>query len=450
MKNIRISRNPAALLLALLLLGLAACRTAPDPAPSSQSSPDPAERPTVTVCMDLDVGAEETYSSSSLLNDVIEDYAPEFKESYKLEIDSVPGSGPNREPALDHIRVELMSGGGADLYLCRTPRAAKPDLIPPRERQIGLFQYPKALMERNMFLPLDDYIKNAKYMEWDKLYPQIMEAGKNGKGQLILPIGWSMDFVCFDPESYTPTANLPMTFEEMLQSDDPGIREALSISNFWDSLGTVADYENDVPCFTEEELLTHLEATRENLERRTPELEKSLGHHRSVNFGRINAGLFCQYYQDSVLIPLYNRQGGATAFITSFGAVNINTDVPEGAFEVLELLLSKEVQKDSELLSYDRGAPVHMELLRSNKKGRVLAPFDLPDGTYKDRWGLNDHNYDQLQELVKQITVVDFPTPVHHELQELWMPYQEAQTQEEREKLVHDAYRTITMMLAES
>lgn len=440
------------ILLALLLLGLAACQTAPDPAPSAQSSPDPAERPTVTVCLDLDIGAEATRASvyDSLLNDIISDYAPEFKESYKLDIETVPGSGPNREPALDHVRIELMSGGGADLYLCDSPRAADPDLSPPRERQVGLFQYPKALMQRRMFLPLDDYIKNAKYMEWDKLYPQIMEAGRNDEGQQILPIGWSMDFVCFDPESYTPTADLPMTFDEMPQSGDPGIREALSISNFWDSLGTVADYESDAPSFTEEELLAHLEGIRENRERRTPELEKSLGLHRSINFGRIGAELFCQYDPDNVLIPLYNRQGGATAYITSFGAVNINTDVPEGAFEVLDLLLSKEVQKDSELLSCDRGAPVHMELLRSNKKERVFAPFPGDDGAYIDYWGLNDHNYGQLQELVKQITVVDFPTPVHHELQELWLPYQQAETQEEREKLVHDTYRTITMMLAES
>ena len=123
---------------------------------------------------------------------------------------------------------------------------------------------------------------------------------------------------------------------------------------------------------------------------------------------------------------------------------------PEAAFQILDLLLSKDVQKDSELLTYDYGAPVHMDLLKSNKRERVLAPFDLPDGAHKERWGLNDHNYDQLQALIKQITVVDFPTPVHHELQELWLPYQQAQTQEEREKLVHDAYRTITMMLAES
>lgn len=436
-----------ALTFALLLLTLSACQTAPDPAPSSQSSPDPAERPTVTVCMDLDVGAEDTYSSSSLLNDVIEDYAPEFKESYKLEIDSLPGSGPNREPALDHIRVELMSGGGADLYLCDTPGT---NSFNKDRRQTGLFQYPKALMQRRMFLPLDDYIQNAQYMEWDKLYPEIMEAGKNEDGQQILPLGWCMHFTHISTESYTPTVDLPMTFDEMLQSDDPGVIYAANMTFFPDSLGAVADYDNDKPAFTEEELHNHLDGLIKNQDRRTVELEESLGRPGIAWFSRMNSSHFTQYDPDSTIIPTYNRDGGATAFVTSFGAVNINAKHPEGAFQILDLLLSKDVQKDSELLSYDYGAPVHMELLKSNKRERVLAPFDLPDGAHKERWGLNEHNYGQLQELVKQITVVDFPTPVHHELQELWLPYQQAETQEEREKLVHDAYRTITMMLAES
>lgn len=452
-------RNPnlkksLALILALLMLGLCGCKSAPDsstaPEPSSsQSSSKPAVtdiRTTVTICMDMDLGSEADHSS--LLMDIINDFAPELKDNYKFEIESVPGAGVGRESALDHIRVEMMAGGGADLFLCQSPSAADPDLMLPR--QTGLFQYPKALMQRNMFLPLDEYIENAIYLEWDKLYPEIMAAGKNEKGQLILPISWTMNFNRFDAQSYTPTVDLPMTFDEMLESEDPGILEAAWTSDVTKSLGAVADYENETPAFTKEELLSQLEGLMENSQHRTMERYESLGSPGIAYFGRINASHFSQYDADSVLIPTYNREGGVTASITSFGAVNINAKEPEGAFRVLELLLSKLVQQDAELLSWEYGAPVHMDLLQSKEK--VNAPFEPRGGNGQTvpRWGLTDYNYDRLQELIKEINVVDFVTPVHHELQELYRPYEQAGTQEEREKLVDDAYRRITMMLAES
>ena len=45
---------------------------------------------------------------------------------------------------------------------------------------------------------------------------------------------------------------------------------------------------------------------------------------------------------------------------------------------------------------------------------------------------------------------MDFFTPVHYELSDLYMAYMQAETKEEREKLVAEAYKNIDMMLAES
>lgn len=442
-------KNYLALTLAALMLALAGCGgkdPAPAPSPaepsSSSASVTVTEKPTLTVCMDMDIGYGGSIYASKLA-DTLKDCAPEFKENYKLSVEPIPGDGPNRESTMDHIRVEMLAGAGPDLFICRSPLSAYPDL--GRERQVGLFQYPKALMERNMFLPLDDYIENAAHMEWDKLYPQIMEAGRNEKGQLILPIGWTMDFTAIDKEVYSLPDNLPITFDEMLASDDPGIIASVSWDSVCAGLGEVADYEKDEPAFTQEELTAHLEGQREHMELRTAELSDSLNMPKPCIFSRINASHFSQVTPDSVIIPQYNRQGGATAYITCFGAVNINAEQPDAAFLVLDALLSKEAQQLSELLSYDRGAPVHMELLRD----KVFAPFTYNNRDYQ-RWYLSEFNFDQLQELIKQINVVDFPTPVHHELSELYRPYMEAETQQEREKLVSDAYSRIRMMLAES
>lgn len=430
--------------LAALMLAFTGCGKGPAPSSGEPNSDSVTvkEKPTLTVCMDMDIGSQG--SCSSKLANLLKDCAPEFKENYKLSVEPIPGDGPNRESAIDHIRVEMLAGKGPDLFICQSPRAANPD-FGRKQREVGLFQYPRALMERNMFLPLDDYIENAAHMEWDKLYPQIMEAGRNEHGQLILPIGWTMSFTAIDNEIYSLPDDLPMTFDEMLASDDPGIIMSVFNGTFGDSLGEVADYEKDEPAFTQEELASHLEGLRKNLELRTAELSDSLNMPMPANFSRINASHFSQATPDSVIIPQYNRQGGATAYITCFGAVNINAEQPDAAFLVLDALLSKDAQQLSELLSFDRGAPVHMELLQD----KVSVPFTYNNRDYQ-RWYLSEYNYGQLQELIRQINVVDFPSPVHHELSELYRPYMDAETQEEREKLVSDAYSRIRMMLAES
>lgn len=438
MKNIRIFKRLTITLMAALLLALAGCKGGGESSgsgePDGSQQSDRAEKPTLTVCMDL--GYDQTPEK---LQDIVREYAPEFKDSYKLKIEPIPDG--NRDASMDRIRVEMMAGKGPDLFLCMNPQATI--FFPSTEKQ-ALFQYPKALMKRHMFLPLDDYIENAKYMEWDKLYPEIMAAGKNDDGQQILPISWMMNFTGIPAESYELPDDIPMTFEEMLESDDPGIIAATRSFNYCDSLGQLADYEHDAPAFTIEELTAHLEGLSENRKLRTKEFLESLDMPKSMEFSRHNFTQ-SQGSQEYVLIPQYNRQGGATAYISTFGAVNINSKVPEAAFEILDLLLSKDVQKLSDLLMYDPGAPVHMELPR--KKVRIETESG---GKFYKNWSISEHNDQQLQTLIKQINAVDFFTPVHYELSELYSSYMQAETKEEREKLVAEAYKNIDMMLAES
>ena len=179
MKNIRIFKRLTITLMAALLLALAGCKGGGESSgsgePDGSQQSDRAEKPTLTVCMDL--GYDQTPEK---LQDIVREYAPEFKDSYKLKIE--PILDVNRDASLGRIRVEMMAGKGPDLFLCMNPQATI--FFPSTEKQ-ALFQYPKALMKRHMFLPLDDYIENAKYMEWDKLYPEIMAAGKNDDGQQI-------------------------------------------------------------------------------------------------------------------------------------------------------------------------------------------------------------------------------------------------------------------------
>lgn len=443
MKHVHIFLKAMAALLALSLLW--GCKSGVEERFSSTEKGNQEDRPTLTVCMDMDIGGEQD-SSASLIT-LLRSAVPELMGDFHVEVQSIPGMGTERETALTHMRIEALADQGPDLFLCRSPRARM--RVFNEEPEEGLFRYPKALMDRKMFLPLDEYMEGAGLMEWDKLYPQIMEAGRSEEGQVILPLGWRVNVTLVKSEDCTLTETLPMTFEQMLESEDPVILRACWGNLFGDSLGTLADYAKDEPAFTQEELAAHLEGLRLNEELNMAEALDKLGMWAmpAAPLGRANAQLFMQRDPDYLLIPRYNREGGATAYISSFGAVSRGAKEPEAAFRVLDALLGKEAQQSSELLSYDYGLPVRMDLLQEEE--RVGAAFEAGGKSYES-WYLSAHNYQQLQELAGQVNVADFYTPIHQELAELYPAYIEAGTIEERQKLVSEAYTTISMMLAES
>ena len=106
MKNTRTLKRLAILLMAALLLALWGCRGGGESGgaqkPGESQQAEKAEKPVVTVCMDLDVGSEG--QSSQLLRDLVREYDPEFKDSYKLEIEAVPanaGDGDRKSTRLN-------------------------------------------------------------------------------------------------------------------------------------------------------------------------------------------------------------------------------------------------------------------------------------------------------------------------------------------------------------
>lgn len=402
---------------------------------STEKSDGPAK---VDLCVDLNLGP----NGSKLVTEFLEEFVPGYKEDFKANIELVPGGGPDRDATLTRIRTEMLTGKGPDLFICACYDAGDPDL--GKETFTSLFPFPKAMMKRNMFLPLDGYIQNAQLMEWEDLYSKIMEAGRNDQGQMLLPLSWGMNFTTTDVEVYTPTEELPLTFDQMMESQDIGVIRAGFPSFFRDSLGEPCDYETEALTFTQEELASQLDALRLTFDRRTSDDLFA----KPACFGRLNASHFCQSSPDSALIPLYNREGQATAYVNTFGAININSQVPDEAFQILDAFLSEDAQRTSELINvYFSGAPVCRNLL--TKDTRVMTIVATTEHTYKS-WYLSDWNYQQLQIVMDQLGTVDFITPVHQELSTLTRTYFRAKSEEERQKLIIDAYSTMKMMLAES
>ncbi len=67
-----------------------------------------------------------------------------------------------------------------------------------------------------------------------------------------------------------------------------------------------------------------------------------------------------------------------------------------------------------------------------------------------DGWYLSEWNYQQFTEVRDQINAVEYMTPVVIELMELWPQVNAAEDEAQLEKLVHDSYTRMQMILAES
>ena len=141
------------------------------------------------------------------------------------------------------------------------------------------------------------------------------------------------------------------------------------------------------------------------------------------------------------MLPSYNRDGGVTASITSFAAVNANTKYPDEAFRVLDCLMSEDVQQNAYIVNSVSGMSVYDE----------LGSTDMPIGS-SSKWWLNETNYDSFCAVREQISTVKFYTLLDREAMfTLGKAYlAEDATEDSVRKAVHSAYSTMKMMLAES
>lgn len=400
----------------------------------SSASTQKSEIPTLEILLDVSLNGQ--YGGKSLTEFM--KTVPEYKTEYKLTFHSLPSTEKPeaRNGEITRVRMEMMAGKGPDIIIVRNFydwTGLNPDIK-------NLFPIPQSAMKQNLFLPLDDYIANAKYMDWDKLLPALMDAGKDGAGrQMILPLTFTLNTALFETDKYTLTAQLPMTRTEMLDSTDAGIQWAgLGLNNYFTTaLGGKIDYANEELLFTEEELLNLAKKNRFLRQEKEEAVEyfSDAGCRVSeISLGSINESFFGLRAPDYYMIPGYNEQGGVTAAVSVYAAINNATKYPSQAFAFLDSLLSKEAQKSVDLYY---SLPSHMDLCQ--KKDPC-----------EDGWYLSDWNFQQYSAIRDQINAVEFVTPVYIELEELVQKAGEAEDEAQLEKLIHETYTRMQMILAES
>lgn len=386
------------------------------------------ELPVVTVLVDLKQSDLTTTAVSDLLS-----ATPGYGTEFILLTETLPDiweqDGQARDAALTRVRTEILAGKGPDVFLIESPAAYLGN------RGGSVFQFPKKAMDNRLLLPLDGYIEKSERIDWDKLIPQVMDAGKSEEGQLILPMNFGFDVKAFDKGQFTLAAQLPMTSDEMLESSDPMVQYTGVSRVFRTVFGEIEDNDKDEMLISEEDILSRYTLPQgmgqqldfpefyveDPINERGTVANYSLGGHAPMP---LEGG------KDYWLLPYYNAEGGITATINSYAAVNRNTQYPDLSFRVLETVFSSNGQ-NSDLLKQLDGQPVHM-------------------GVPCPGWSSSEWNDSQYEALIGQINAVVFRTPVEQEIDSLVNDLHAAESEDDWPGIVHEHYIKMQMMLAES
>ena len=142
------------------------------------------------------------------------------------------------------------------------------------------------------------------------------------------------------------------------------------------------------------------------------------------------------------MIPLYSDDGGVTATVVSYAAVNRNTKRPEDAFFVLDVMLTTPIQRTSEFygaLLNDVALPMQTDLLQDRlRELRVQG------------WGFLNPNFTEFCNVRDQITSVHFRNILLDELNSAYYRCEAANGDKEKmREIVSEAYQSMQRMLAE-
>lgn len=356
-----------------------------------------------------------------------------------VEIEVIPcglGRDEERKGVLTRLRTEIAAGKGPDIFIIGHLADGG------RWGEDTLFRYPERAIAQNRFLKLDDYIADAQFMEWDKLYSPVMEAGKTGDGQFLLPMTYSFYVTIFNTAEEPAGLTSTTTWYDMLASPDPLVQYAARVPDgtlsdgITSIFGRVSEKQSDTLTLSRGQLesvcATGAGCSQEPKPEGLPE-----AYHIDLKLNFDEPGLSGpENLRDwnMKMVPMCSITGGATATVTSYCGINANTKRPKEAFKLLDLFMSKEFQQYSGLYGgfLKEGLPVYEGLMQEE------APAQ--------RWYFTDENYQAFLDARSLISSVKFRTPADQALHYGYRVWSKGNGGD----ILDEVYRDMEMGLAES
>jgi hypothetical protein len=365
-----------------------------------------------------------------------------LNDGVTAELVVIPSDSAEAEVMLTQLRTEIMAGGGPDVYIlqCQDPAWWG-------EGHDVLFSDPEKMMYSDLFLPLDDYMERAQYMDTDVLNPTILNAGKTEEGQLILPLEYTYYAAAYSTADLTALDETPSSWEELMECEDPVVMKNLAsymLIWFYDSFGSLVDYENEMPLVTEEDLLAQVQEAVAYCEAGWNAANAGADAIASGKAADIIAPLKLDKDNAHTIFAFPNADGGVTANITMYAAINRNTAQPENAFSLLDLLLGDEVLNGKGFVGEDG-------YCRGNlAAGYLNVDISINDSVLtKKISGLSEEDIAAFRNINGQINAVRFYSDLDSELWEMYSKCCSTEDEKEQKQIVTETYNTLWMKLSE-
>lgn len=362
----------------------------------------------------------------------------------EAELVVIPKDDSLAEAKITEILTEIMSGGGPDVFLINCESVGTHQKAEPR-----IFENPEKTMNTDIFLPLDEYMEKAEYMDLSEWNQVILESGRTEKGQVVLPIRYQY-YVCqFQKNDGEITKEFPRSWEELEVRKEEFMELGLNLSIAFPYIfGEVVDYHQNEMILSEEELMKRAEEafqyTKMTWESEQNEAQGEL--YRSIVSETILEGL--RNDKTSVWRAFPNVNGGVTAFVSMYAAINSNTENAQRAFSLLDFLFSEEVMSG-------RGFLEDEKLIGTGATFSSTFGITVNDKVFAEKnqgaaW------LEDILEINRKITDVRYNSGLEWELfnllNQLYDPGKkdgEMKNLEDREREVQKTYARMNMILAE-
>lgn len=409
----------------------------------------------------ISIMVEETFTDR-MEDDKFKKFIEYLYPEIKIEYISIPINPEVRDPLLTSYRTEIMSGKGPDIFLLPTWNVDQItyDNKSGKEypRLEPLFKDMQDAMSNLTFLPMDDYLAQSEYINLEDHIKPVMDAGKNEHGQLVLPFTYSVDMFLVDKAKLrNPDVELE-SLEDIVNYTDKKLRTTLNINmnkNFNSFFAEIIAPDTGELTLTEGDIVKAFEYSGILFD--SPVAGESIAYgtyEYSTNYTDMMYYQWMRYEDEIRPIVIYNMDGGVTAQIETYVAINGSTKHPDEAFKVVEQLFRDEFQSGEYI-------PVDYK-----EKGTLfqLEPDDLgrEDGLMTSKAAkTNELNYnpDQVEFIESRITGARFTSEYDCMLTDSWdyvnnyyywgTPKTEEEYQTMIEELAAELYSDFKMMAAE-
>ena len=213
MKQNHMFKKTMALMMALLLLGLAGCTGPKRTGETIDIITDEGKKTVPLIRLVTDVYWDQTNLNSALRT------VPGNGREFHVSFEPLPRDEPARDNYLTRMRAEMMAGKGPDVFLMDMTCSFKSLSANSGKLLYPLFRFPEQAMDNRLFLPLDEYME-ASSTNYDAFRADLMEACSNEEGQQILPLTYAVDTVPLKEGTYDFPEESTLTQQGMLESGD--------------------------------------------------------------------------------------------------------------------------------------------------------------------------------------------------------------------------------------